>query len=226
MRLLLIEDDVTLHTTLQRSLVRSGMRVEVCADGARALTMWQATQPDVVVLDLSLPGLDGLEVLAQARAAQLETPVLILTARGTVGDRVVGLNAGADDYLAKPFDLDELEARVRALHRRHSATARETWDDSVQWGPLRFDRSSGAIYHQHQVLDLTPRELTLLRVLMEKAGHAISKERLFELVFPGETQVHFEAIEVVVYRLRKKLADKGVALVTLRGLGYLLKATA
>ncbi len=132
MRLLLIEDDVTLHTTLQRSLVRSGMRVEVCADGARALTMWQATQPDVVVLDLSLPGLDGLEVLAQARAAQLETPVLILTARGTVGDRVVGLNAGADDYLAKPFDLDELEARVRALHRRHSATARETWDDSMQ----------------------------------------------------------------------------------------------
>jgi len=225
MRLLLIEDDVSLHTTLQRSLVRSGMRVEVCADGSRALAAWQATQPDVVVLDLSLPGLDGLEVLAQARAAQLETPVLILTARGTVGDRIVGLNAGADDYLAKPFDLDELEARVRALHRRHSASTRETWDDSLQWGPLRYDRGSGAIYHQHQVLDLTPRELTLLRVLMEKAGHAVSKERLFELVFPGETQVHFEAIEVVVYRLRKKLADKGVQLVTLRGLGYLLKAT-
>lgn len=225
MRLLLIEDDVSLHTTLQRSLVRSGMRVEVCADGSRALAVWQAQQPDVVVLDLSLPGLDGLEILAQARAAQIDTPVLILTARSTVGDRVVGLNAGADDYLAKPFDLDELEARVRALHRRHSASARDNRNDNLQWGQLHFDRDSGAVYHQHQVLDLTPRELTLLRILMEKAGHAVSKERLFELVFPGEPDVHFEAIEVVVYRLRKKLADKGVELVTLRGLGYLLKTT-
>jgi two-component system response regulator TctD len=225
MRLLLIEDDVSLHTTLQRSLVRSGMRVDICADGNCALKLWRDMQPDVVVLDLTLPGLDGLEVLVQARAAKLDTPVLILTARSAVGDRIVGLNAGADDYLAKPFDLDELEARVRALHRRHSATTRDTWDDSLQWGHLRHDRDSGAIYHRHQVLDLAPRELTLLRILMEKAGHAVSKERLFELVFPNETQVHFEAIEVVAYRLRKKLADKGVQLVTLRGLGYLLKAT-
>jgi len=225
MRLLLIEDDVSLHTTLQRSLVRSGMRVDICADGKLALNSWAATQPDVVVLDLTLPGLDGLEVLAQARAAKLDTPVLILTARSTVGDRVLGLNAGADDYLAKPFDLDELEARVRALHRRHSTRTRDTRDDSLQWGQLRYDRDSGAIYHQHQVLDLAPRELTLLRILMDKAGHAVSKERLFELVFPGETQVHFEAIEVVAYRLRKKLADKGLQLVTLRGLGYLLKAS-
>jgi len=225
MRLLLIEDDVSLHTTLQRSLVRSGMQVDICADGKRALNVWAAAQPDVVVLDLTLPGLDGLEVLAQARAAKIDTPVLILTARSTVGDRVLGLNAGADDYLAKPFDLDELEARVRALHRRHSARTRDTRDDSLQWGQLRYDRDSGAIYHQHQVLDLAPRELTLLRILMDKAGHAVSKERLFELVFPGETQVHFEAIEVVAYRLRKKLADKGLQLVTLRGLGYLLKAS-
>ena len=225
MRLLLIEDDVSLHTTLQRSLVRSGMRVDICADGKLALSSWAATQPDVVVLDLTLPGLDGLEVLAQARAAKLDTPVLILTARSTVGDRVLGLNAGADDYLAKPFDLDELEARVRALHRRHSTRTRDTRDDSLQWGQLRYDRDSGAIYHQHQVLDLAPRELTLLRILMDKAGHAVSKERLFELVFPGETQVHFEAIEVVAYRLRKKLADKGLQVVTLRGLGYLLKAS-
>ncbi len=224
MRLLLIEDDVSLHTTLQRSLVRSGMRVDVCADGGHALQRWVAMQPDVVVLDLTLPGVDGLDILVQARAARLDTPVLILTARSTVGDRIVGLNAGADDYLAKPFDLDELEARVRALHRRHRASAHENRDDSLQWGQLRYDRDSGAVYHQHQVLDLAPRELTLLRILMEKAGHAVSKERLFELVFPGEKQVHLEAIEVVVYRLRKKLADKGVQLVTLRGLGYLLKA--
>ena len=226
MRLLLIEDDVSLHTALQRSLVRSGMLVEVCKDGPSALQRWMHLKPDVVVLDLSLPGLDGLEVLTQARAAQLNTPVLILTARSTVGDRVVGLNAGADDYLAKPFDLDELEARVRALHRRNSASSRDSVDDTLQWGQLRCERDSGAIYHGHQLLDLTPRESTLLRALMAKGGHAISKERLFELVFPGEAQVQFEAIEVVVYRLRKKLADKGVSLVTLRGLGYLLKAIA
>lgn len=223
MRLLLIEDDVSLHTTLQRSLVRSGMHVEVCKEGASALQRWRNLQPDVVVLDLTLPDVDGLEVLAQARAAKLDTPVLILTARSTVGDRVVGLNAGADDYLSKPFDLDELEARIRALHRRHSS-AKDASDDSVQWGLLRFERESGAIYHGQHLMDLTPRESTLLRALMAKAGHAIPKERLFELVFPGEIQVQFEAIEVVVYRLRKKLADKGVHLVTLRGLGYLLKA--
>ena len=225
MRLLLIEDDVSLHTTLQRSLIRSGIRVDVCADGSHALQAWAEAQPDVVVLDLTLPGLDGLDVLVQARAAKFNTPVLILTARSAVGDRIVGLNAGADDYLAKPFDLDELEARVRALHRRHSSATRDNWDDSLQWGQLRYDRDSGAIYHQHQVLDLAPRELSLLRILMEKAGHAVSKERLFELVFPNESQVHFEAIEVVAYRLRKKLANKGVQLVTLRGLGYLLKAS-
>ena len=115
MHLLLIEDDPALRTALQRSLVRASMRVDVCGDGAVALGIWSTLQPDVVVLDLSLPGKDGLEVLQQARKAGLNTPVLILTARGTVGDRVLGLNAGADDYLPKLFDLDVLEDRVRVL---------------------------------------------------------------------------------------------------------------
>ena len=225
MHLLLIEDDPSLHTTLRRSFVRSGMVVDVCKDGCSALAQWLANPPDVVVLDLSLPDMDGLDVLAQARTAKLDTPVLILTARGTVGDRILGLNSGADDYLSKPFDLDELEARVRALHRRRNSTVRGTVEeDHIQWGHLRCERESGAIYHHHKLMDLTPRESTLLRALMAKAGHAVSKERLFELVFPGEREVQFEAIEVVVYRLRKKLADKGVELVTLRGLGYLLKS--
>ncbi len=148
--------------------------------------------------------------------------MLILTARGTVGDRIIGLNTGADDYLAKPFDLDELEARLRALHRRRPAAGTSTPSYTV--GPLRYDRDSGAIYHGADVLELTPRELALLQALMAKPGHAVSKERLFELVFPGETDVQYEAVEVVVYRLRKKLAATGVKLVTLRGLGYLLKA--
>ena len=223
MHLLLIEDDPALHTTLQRSLVRAQMRVDVCSDGATALQQWTDLQPDVVVLDLSLPGVDGLDVLKQARRNGLRTPVLILTASGTVGDKVLGLNAGADDYLPKPFDLDELEARVRALHRRN-ADNQPPQSSDLQVGELRLDRTSGAIYHRHQVMDLTPKELALMGALMSRPGHAVSKERLFEVVFPGQADVQFEAIEVVVYRLRKKLTATRVSLVTLRGLGYLLKA--
>lgn len=226
MHLLLIEDDLALRTALQRSLVRASMRVDVCGDGALALDAWRTLQPDVVLLDLSLPGKDGLDILQQARKAGLNTPVLILTARGTVGDRILGLNAGADDYLPKPFDLDELEARVRALHRRRASPARDPAQQQDSVGALRFDPDSGAVYHHHQVLDLTPRELALMGALMARPGHAMAKERLFEIVFPGEAQVQYEAIEVVVYRLRKKLVATGVTLMTLRGLGYLLKTSA
>lgn len=224
MHLLLIEDDPALQTTLQRSLSRSGMRVETCADGALAFAAWQSLQPDVVVLDLNLPGRDGLEVLRSARQASLETPVLILTARGTVGDKVLGLNAGADDYLPKPFDLDELEARVRALYRRHSQRARGPDTETLRVGPLRYEAAHGVMYLKNDIMDLPPRELALLRTLMATPGHAVAKERLFGLVFPGEAQVQYEAIEVVAYRLRKKLQDTGATLMTLRGLGYLLKA--
>ncbi len=228
MHLLLIEDDTSLQTALVRSLSRAGMRVEACGDGLQALALWKQMRPDAVVLDLNLPGLDGLEVLRGARQAGLDTPVVILTARGTVGDKVLGLNAGADDYLPKPFDLDELEARLRALHRRSrgldSTAASPPREPDLQYGPLRYDRESGAMLLRNQIMDLPPRELALLRALLAKPGHAVSKERLFEVVFPGELEVQYEAIEVVVYRLRKKLSGTGLALVTLRGLGYLLKA--
>ncbi len=226
MKLLLIEDDPSMQTTLQRALARRQIDVRVCGDGAAALEQWRAIEPEVVALDLSLPRLDGLQVLAQARAAGLRTPVLLLTARGTVGDRIVGLNAGADDYLPKPFDLDELEARLRALRRRHQNALPLEGELPVspqQVGALRYEKDSGAIYHRGQVLDLTPRELALLVALMAKPGHAVTKERLFELVFPGASDVQYEAIEVVVYRLRKKLAGTGAALMTLRGLGYLIR---
>ncbi|KQP20665.1 response regulator transcription factor [Pseudorhodoferax sp. Leaf265] len=219
MKLLLVEDDPAMQATLQRALGRKQIDVRVCGDGAAALAQWQALAPDVVALDLSLPGRDGLQVLADARAAGLRTPVLLLTARGTVGDRVLGLNAGADDYLPKPFDLDELEARLRALRRRQGGA-----DEPVpEVGALRLDPASGAIYLRGEVLELTPREAALLRALMARPGHAVAKERLFALVFPGEAEVQAEAIEVVAYRLRKKLAGSGASLVTLRGLGYLLK---
>jgi two-component system response regulator TctD len=153
--------------------------------------------------------------------------VLVLTARGTVGDRILGLNAGADDYLPKPFDLDELEARVRALARRAPAgtpTPAIAGMGTFQLGRLRLDAIHGVFYSGDEVLELTPRESALLRALAARPGQALAKEKLFEAVFPGEFDVQYEAVEVVVYRLRKKLAHTGVALVTLRGLGYLLKA--
>ncbi|MFZ2990688.1 response regulator transcription factor [Ideonella sp.] len=229
MKVLLIEDDPAMQASLQRALERRGMRVTCWGEGSRALDRWQASLPDVVLLDLSLPGLDGLEVLAQARAAGLRTPVIILTARGTVGDKVIGLNTGADDYLPKPFDLDELEARVRAMDRRAGQSGPALpigLDRSPEYAGLRFDAESGAVYCQGQPLELAPREAALLKALLQRPGHAVGKERLFEAVFPGESEVQLEAVEVVAYRLRKRLQPTGVQLVTLRGLGYLLKASA
>ena len=223
MQLLLVEDDPTMQTTLTRALERRGIRVTALGEGHGALARWSSHPPDAVVLDLTLPGLDGLQVLQQARARGLRTPVLILTARGTVGDRVLGLNAGADDYLPKPFDLDELEARLRALLRR-SADPTPAAGHSVQIGAIRYDKDSGALYRNSEVMELTPRELALMHALLVQPGHAVTKERLYELVFPGQLDVQYEAIEVVVYRLRKKLAGTGLTLMTLRGLGYLLRA--
>jgi two-component system response regulator TctD len=223
MKLLLVEDDVALHTTLSRAFTRLDWRVEVCEDGRVALRQWRAFEPDVVLLDLSLPGRDGLHILTQAREEGLRTPVLILTARGTVGDRVLGLNAGADDYLPKPFDLDELEARIRALHRRPAENRAESASRPIETCLTSYDIDSNSIYHRGELLPLTPRELAFLKALLQRPGHAVSKERLFELVFPGEVAVQYEAVEVVAYRLRKKLSTTGATLMTLRGLGYLLK---
>ncbi len=225
MQLLLVEDDPTMQATLHRALTRRGMEVTAVGDGRAALSQWTALQPDAVILDLTLPGLDGLQVLQQARSRGLRTPVLILTARGTVGDRVMGLNAGADDYLPKPFDLDELEARLRALVRRSADPAVAPLAPStVQIGAIRYDKDSGALDLHGEVMELTPRELALMHALLAQPGHAVTKERLYELVFPGQLDVQYEAIEVVVYRLRKKLAGTGLTLMTLRGLGYLLRA--
>jgi two-component system response regulator TctD len=223
MHLLLIEDDASLRNARSRSLTKAGMRVDSCADGALALGAWKSLVPDAVVLDLNLPGMDGLDVLRAGRESGLTTPVVILTARGTVGDKVFGLNAGADDYLPKPFDLDELEARLRALHRRSQPLERAAREEQLKLGPLQYDGESGAMLLRQQIMDVTPRETALLRALLSKPGHAVSKERLFELVFPGELDVQYEAVEVVVYRLRKKLTGSGITLMTLRGLGYLLK---
>ena len=229
MKLLLVEDDAIMRSVLERTLSRRGILIEACGDGLAALEKWRAMSFDVILLDLTLPGLDGLQVLAQARQSGLNTPVLIATARGTVGDRIMGLNLGADDYLPKPFDLDELEARLRALVRRRPAHGLDVNDPAslgdTTLGTLRYEKSSGAMYNAGQAMELTPRELALLQALMLKPGHAVAKEKLFDIVFPGQADVQYEAIEVVVYRLRKKLQACGVTLMTLRGLGYLIKAS-
>ena len=190
MKLLVVEDDAALQATLVRTLLRRGFGVTAVGDGAAALERWSAAPPDAVVLDLTLPTLDGLQVLAEARARGLRTPVLILTARGTVGDRVLGLNAGADDYLPKPFDLDELEARLRALLRRSAdGSQTPTPAEGPVVGALRYDKDSGVIYLQDAPMDLTPREQALLRALLAQPGRALPKERLYELVFPGQSEV-------------------------------------
>jgi two-component system response regulator TctD len=221
MKMLLIEDNAAMQLSLQRSFERRGMHVVTCGDGSRALDRWLASVPDVVVLDLSLPGRDGLQVLEAARQAGLSTPVLILTARGTVGDRVLGLNLGADDYLAKPFDLDELEARVRALARR--ARSSDAAAPEPEFCGLRCSADSEAVTWQGTPLELTAREAALLRALLARPGQAVAKDKLAELVFAGDASVQPDAIEVVVYRLRKKLQGTEAELVTLRGLGYLLR---
>ncbi len=216
-----------MQTTLQRTLRRRGIEVTPVMDGALALPAWRRVHPDAVVLDLSLPHMDGLDIIAQARREGLRTPALILTARGTVGDRILGLNSGADDYLAKPFDLDELEARIRALMRRSqhpSATAADMApSSSTPTTGLHYNKQAEAFYWQGQVFELTPREMAFLKMVIQPMGQAVTKERLFNAVFGNEPDVQLEAVEVIAYRLRKKLAPTGMQLMTLRGLGYLLK---
>lgn len=229
MQILLIEDDLALQTALQRSLTRLGWQVSSWKTSQDPLQVWKTLQPDIVLLDLNLPVLDGLEILSLAREQKLSTPVIILTARGTVGDKILGLNCGADDYLPKPFDLDELEARIRALLRRRNqdATANERAVFSRKIGSLQLDDLSlgGGVFFNQQPIELSPRELSLLHALCARAGHVVTKEQLLEAIFPNETEIQDDAIEVVVYRLRKKINGMGVSIMNLRGLGYLIKPT-
>ena len=219
MRLLLVEDDPMIGASVQRGLKQEGYTVDWVRDGAAADLALANGVHEVILLDLSIPGEDGLHLLQRMRNAGIDTPVLVLTARSSVGDRIAGLNAGGDDYLSKPFDLGELEARIRALSRR----ARLHEEAFVMCGKLRHDRQSGAFYLDEQPLDLTPREQAMLQALIARPGHAVTKEKLFSLVFSDEKQSRLEAVEVVAHRLRKKLAGTQTTLMTLRGLGYLLR---
>lgn len=215
MKVLMVEDDLALGDALGRVLQGRGFEVTRCADGAEALAMFRRRRPDVVLLDLSLPGMDGMEVLRLMRDGGSQVPVLVVTARSAVQDRVLGLNEGADDYLTKPFDIEELAARLKALVRRSHGT------QELRCAMLRLDEPTGAVFRGVTPLDVSTRELALLKALLARPGQAIGKEALHQAVF-GEEAVGADAIEVLVHRLRKRIQGSGAQLVTLRGVGYLM----
>ena len=221
MRLLLVEDHAELAVWVAKSLRQSGFAVDVIERGDHAATALLTQSYDLAVLDLSLPGLDGLEILRRIRGNEktARLPVIILTARGAPEDRIKGLNLGADDYLPKPFELAELEARIRALLRRSSNVV-----PMVQIGQLEFDTSTRLASVAGQPLALTLRELAVLEALIARQGKPLAREALFSMVFGLDDDVRPEAVELYVHRLRKKLEGSGVAISTLRGLGYMLAA--
>ncbi|MBI5461030.1 MAG: response regulator [Gammaproteobacteria bacterium] len=218
MRILLVEDDDILANTLSQALRQSSYVVDLVTDGIAADAALTHDVFDLVVLDLGLPGLDGMQVLKQLRARKSTVPVLILTARDSLADRVSGLDFGSDDYLTKPFDLLELEARIRALIRRKHGVS----ETLIAYGPLRYDTVDKSVLVGDQALDLSARELSVLEILLLRAGRVVSKEHLAERLYGWGEEVGDNAIEVGVHRLRKKLEPVGITIRTIRGLGYLL----
>ncbi|MBS0313407.1 MAG: response regulator transcription factor [Burkholderiales bacterium] len=222
-RLLLVEDDAALAQALALGLSRRGFDVAQAGGGANALERVAVESFAAIVLDLTLPDIDGLDVLRSLRARGVTTPILVLTARGTVGDRVHGLRQGADDYLPKPFDLDELEARLHSLIRRVRPTGGATLPERLEFGPLAVDTADGVCYAQGRAIELSSRERAMLCALLARPRHAVTRERLWDAVFADAREVQSDAIEVVAYRLRKKLAGLGVEIAVLRGVGYLIR---
>ena len=221
MRVLLIEDNLQLVLTLTQSLGVRGIQVEACSDGLLADTALQQHTFDVVILDLALPRLTGIEVLYRLRKRGDNVPVLVLTASGDTHDRVHGLNAGADDYLPKPFDLSELEARLRALHRRSLGAVHSL----LHVGTLEYDAVSRRFAIGARHLDLPPREHDLLEALVTHASRPVSKDLLADRLCSSDSVLSHDALEVYVHRLRRRLAGSGAAIHTLRGLGYVLEAS-
>lgn len=220
MRVLLSEDDEILADGITKALRQAGFAVDHVAGGIDADQALQSNNFDLLILDLGLPGIDGLEVLRRLRTRKQVLPVLILTARDRLEDRVTGLDFGADDYLTKPFDLPELEARVRALLRRGRVAA----DVEVVYGALRFDTVGRRVTVHDQQLELSARELAVLEILLQRGGKVVSKEQLIEHMYGWDEEVSHNAMEVNVHRLRKKLEAAGINIRTIRGLGYLLES--
>ena len=218
MRILIAEDDAIIADGLSRSLRQAGYAVDWAANGQDADTALLTVSYDLLILDLGLPKLPGLEVLKRLRSRTSQLPVLILTALDGTHDRVKGLDLGADDYMVKPFELAELEARVRALTRRSAGTA-----PTIQCGSLVFDQVGRVAQVEGVMLELSAREIGLLEVLLTRMGRLVSKDQLVDHLCGWGEEVSHNAIEVYVHRLRKKLEPGGVKIATVRGLGYCLE---
>ncbi|OGT21046.1 MAG: DNA-binding response regulator [Gallionellales bacterium RIFOXYB12_FULL_54_9] len=219
MRVLLVEDDPILADVLKRILLRSHYVVTHEANGSAADQLLTVNQYDLVILDMGLPDMDGVEVLRRLRLHNLNVPVLILTARDKVADRVQSLDSGADDFLAKPFELLELEARIRALLRRGQSSG----GARLKVGELCLDTVGHRATINGGPLELSARELSVLEILMLRAGRVVGKELLSEQLSALGEEMSLNAIEVYVHRLRKKILVGNVNIRTLRGLGYLLE---
>ena len=219
MRLLLVEDDLPLAEALLSLLVSSGHAVDCVHDGEAAKALVATEDFDLMILDLNLPELDGLSVLRHMRAHGNRAAVMILTARGAAEDRVRGLDLGADDYMAKPFDIREFEARVRSLLRRQAGLRSST----VTLGALSLDLTSRQFSGNGAVIDLPPRERALLELLVMRAGKVVAKEAIVQSVTSLEDILSDNAIEQYISRLRRRLQPLGLNLRTVRGIGYLLE---
>ncbi len=219
MRILIVEDDRMLAEAIARALRQSAHLVSHAARGDEADDALAAGEFDLVLLDVGLPVLDGFEVLRRLRRRRNPVPVLMLTVRDALEDRITGLDLGADDYLAKPFELGELEARVRALIRRSHAGA----SSELVHGPLRFDMAGRRLYSDGQALELAARELAVIELLLLRAGRVVTKQQIADHLYGWDDASSNNAIEVFVYRLRKKIAPSGVDIRTVRGMGYLVE---
>lgn len=219
MRILLAEDDEVLADGILKALRQFGYTVDQVSNGQDADLAIASVPFDLAILDIGLPHMDGFEVLRRARAGGKKLPVLILTARDGLEDRVSGLDLGADDYLTKPFDLPELEARVRALIRRSHFGA----EKEIIYGPIRLDTVSRDVTVNNQPMEFSSRELGVLEILLQRPGRVVAKEQLLEHMYGFEQDVSQNAVEVLMHRLRKKIEPHGLMIRTIRGLGYLLE---
>lgn len=219
MRVLLVEDDAMLAHELVRSLKQAEYAVDWSADGEDAESILRVQKFDLVVLDLTLPGMDGLEILRHIRSSKVPVPVLIITARSEVDDRIKGLDLGADDYLTKPFEMGEFDARVRALLRRSRADGLKM----LQCGDLSLDMAARRTFLKEQSLDMPRRELHILEVLMSHQGRIMSKDQIIDSISDFDDELTPSTVEIYIHRLRKKLAPSDVTIRTVRGLGYILE---
>jgi two-component system response regulator QseB len=216
MRILLVEDDEPLGQGIRTGLAQYGYVVDWLKDGASALRFLRAETFDIIVLDINLPKLSGLAVLQELRGNNIKTPVLILTARDSIEDRVKGLDSGADDYLTKPFDLDELSARVRALQRRYAGKRAEP---SLTYRNITLDPASLSVMIGEDYINLSRREIALLQKLLENIGHVVSRDILNQCLYGWGDDVDSNTLEVHVHNLRKKLGVNFIR--TIRGVGYM-----